>query len=166
MNQVEARARLALLVDASNEPVLGAPDLDDLLRRSRVADAAGYAPDDVGYEDTWNLNHAASLGWKIKAGRLTNAYLFMSGGKMLSRNQMYDHCMAMSRRYAMSAGVGSMPLRSTRGRRPLRDEGVDPPGLYIEGLAPYSGPNATLAGVETNWSPDERSNADAPRYGH
>ena len=157
MNAVEARARLSLLVDATSEPVLDTPDLDDLLRRAAIVDVSGFLPEDDSWTPTYNLTHAASLGWKIKSGRLTNAYLFMSGGKMLSRNQMFEHCMAMSRRYAMSSGVGSMPLRTSRGRLPLRDADVAPPGLYIEGLAPYSGPNATLAGVETNWSPDERS---------
>jgi hypothetical protein len=158
MNEVEARARLALLVDATSEPVLDVPDLDDLLRRSSVRDVSNRYPEDEGWTPTYNLNHAASLGWKIKSGRLTNAYLFMSGGKMLSRNQMFEHCLTMSRRYAMAGGIGSVSIATSRDRRPLRDGGVDPPGLYIEGLAPFSGPNGTLEGVVTNWSPDERSN--------
>lgn len=157
MNQVEARARLALLVDASTEPVLDAPDLDDLLRRASIDDEVGNHPDSDAWTPRYNLNLAASLGWKLKQGRLSNAYLFMSGGKMLSRNQMFDHCERMSRRYAMSAGVGSVPMRTSRGRLPLRDEGVAPPGAYIEGLTPFSGPFAIFAGVVTNWSPDERS---------
>ena len=157
MNAVEARARLTLLVDATSEPVLDVPDLDDLLRRSALRDVNGYDPDTEGWTPTYNLNHAASLGWKIKSGRLTNAYLFMSGGKMLSRNQMFDHCMTMSRRYAMAGGIGSVPVRTARDRRPLRDPGVDPPGAYIEGLTPFSGPIGILDGVVTNWSPDERS---------
>lgn len=161
MNLVEARARLSLLTDAQSEPRLSVSDLDDLLRRARVPDENNVGPDEVGWIETYNVNHAASLGWKVKQGRLTNAYLFMSGGKMLSRNQMFDHCERMSRRYAMSSGIGSVPLRTSRGRLPLRDEGVAPPGLYIEGLAPFSGPNATLTGVVTNWSPDERSNRAA-----
>lgn len=167
MSDVEARARLADLVAASDEPTLDAADLDDLLRRSKLTDALGRIPTDVNWTETYSLNHAASIGWKLKAGRLTNAYLFMSGGKMLSRNQMFDHCMAMARRYAAASGVASVGFGTSRDRRPLRDEGVAPPGLYIDGLSLYAGPNPDLAvrrgggrfgrHVETNWSPDDRS---------
>lgn len=160
MNVVEARARLSMLTDSTQEPTLSVSDLDDLLRRAKVSDINGLHPEDTGWVETYNVNHAASMGWKVKQGRLSNAYLFMSGGKMLSRNQMFDHCERMSRRYAMSSGVGSVPMRTARGRRPLRDEGVAPPGIYIDGFSAFSGSNGTLTGVVTNWSGGGRS----PRY--
>jgi hypothetical protein len=92
--------RLKIITDYATEPVLSSNDLSYLLSISRVIDPDWRTPDDTNWEPTYDVLHAAAQGWLLKASRLVNRYLFMSGGKMFARQQMFDHCMMMYKRYA------------------------------------------------------------------
>lgn len=82
-----------------------------------VVSGNSIAADGVTYQEqgafswveTYDVNFAISQAWLLKAGRLADRYLFMSGGKMFSRQQFYDHCMALHRKYAMRS-----PLKAAR----------------------------------------------------
>lgn len=82
-----------------------------------VASGAAVVLDGVTYtesgstvwERTWDVNGAVAAGWLIKAGRTANQYLFMSGGKMLSRQQVHRQCLTMYHKYAMKS-----PLKAAR----------------------------------------------------
>lgn len=110
MTEAEARARILTFVAASDEPVLASADVEVLLDMARRVDENNLAPGDTGWVETWDVNYAVAQGWLIKAGRLAGAYLFMSGGKMLARQQMYDHCIKQYRMYAMKAGISAVRL--------------------------------------------------------
>lgn len=83
-------------------------------------DGTTVTQDGVTYDDqgTWSWvesydpNFAIAQAWLLKAGRLADRYLFMSGGKMFSRHQFYDHCMEQYRRYLSKSGLKSIPLAS------------------------------------------------------
>lgn len=110
MTEAEARARILLFTEAGSEPVLDSAAVDVLLSMAKKVDGFGLEPQDTGWTPSWNVNYAISQGWLIKAGRLSDRYLFMSGGKMFARQQFYDHCMKMAYRYASKAGIQSVRL--------------------------------------------------------
>ncbi len=110
MTEAEARARIVLYLDPSVEPVIAAGEIDVLLDMSRRVDVSGVRPGDTNWEPTFDINYAVAQGWLVKASRLTERYLFMDAGKMFSRNQYYEHCMEMHKKFAMRAGVQAVPL--------------------------------------------------------
>jgi hypothetical protein len=118
MTEVEARAQVAQMTDAAGEPPLSAADLDSLIRQARRVDSMGRLPSDPDWEPTYSLPYAAAKGWELKAGRLANKFMFMSGGKMFSRNQMFRHCQDMARTFRSQLGVGA--IRMSRGSPPFR----------------------------------------------
>ena len=129
MTEAEARAEISVLCDAGTEPVLASADLDLLLRKAKRVDKYGVWPTETGWTQTYDVNYGAATGWLLKAGRLANRYLFMSGGKMFSRQQYYDHCIKMYRLY-----LSKSPIKATR--------------LTAEDTA-----IARLASVPNNWNP-------------
>lgn len=110
MTEAEARARIELLAAASEEPVLATADVNVLLIMAKRVDVNGLQPGDATWTPTWAINYAVAQGWLIKAGRLSGRYLFMSGGKMFARQQMFDHCMKLHAKYAMKAGISAVRL--------------------------------------------------------
>jgi hypothetical protein len=68
-------------------------------------DRYGVEPSETSWAETWDCNYAAAQGWLLKAGRLASRYLFMSGGKMFSRQQFYDHCMDQYKTYLKKAPI-------------------------------------------------------------
>ncbi len=181
-SQAQVRARLKVLTDSANEPVLADPaDIDVLMGMAKRVDLFGNPPDSytewspstlhvpgdvnvpVGkYSDPvnpivrngfyytcttggaggavepvwpvvvgqtvndgaavwtcsgaapWNprydLYYAVAQGWLLKSSRLVGHYNFMTGGKMLSRQQFYDHCMDQYKLYARKSGIKGIRL--------------------------------------------------------
>lgn len=110
MTAAEARDRLIAFADANSEPVLTSSDLDLLIVLAKRVDKFGILPGDTSWEETYDVNYAVAQGWLIKAGRLAPRYNFMSGGKMLSRQQFYDHAMKMYHKFAMKSPIKSVRL--------------------------------------------------------
>lgn len=110
MTEAEARARIVLFLDPSTEPVIAAGEIDVLVDMARRVDKNTVRPGDDGWTPTFDINYAVAQGWLVKASRVTERYLFMDAGKMFSRNQYYEHCMEMHRKFAMKAGVQAVPL--------------------------------------------------------
>lgn len=119
MNRATALARLTLFGETAVEPVISSGEKDTLLDMAKEADKYGVWPTDAEWEETYNANYAIAQAWLLKASRLAPRYLFMSGGKMLSRNQYYDHCMKQYKVYSMKAGIRAQKLSAT-------DLGLDP----------------------------------------
>ena len=117
MNEASTRARLSVFADLSTEPVLGEADIQVVLDMSRRLDINGVRPDQDAWEETYDANYAIAQCWLIKASRLANRYLFMAGGKMFSRNQFYEHCMELHKKYLGKANVGAIRLASEGGTR-------------------------------------------------
>jgi hypothetical protein len=110
MTEAEARARIIMFANATEEPALASEELDILLSMAKRVDTYTVLPSEVTWTPTWDLNYAIAQAWLVKAGKLSSRYLFMTGGKMLSRQQYYDHCMKMYHKFAMKAGVKAVRL--------------------------------------------------------
>lgn len=117
MNEASTRARLSVFADLQTEPVLGEADIQVVLDMSRRLDINGVRPDTQGWSETYDANYAIAQCWLIKASRLANRYLFMSGGKMFSRNQFYEHCMDLHRKYLGKAHIAALRLETEGGTR-------------------------------------------------
>jgi hypothetical protein len=110
VTEAEARARIELFLDPQTEPIIYAAELDILLDISRRVDRSGVRPSDTGWEETYDVNYAVAQGWLVKSTRLAPRYLFMDAGKMYSRNQFYDHCVALHKKFLMRCGIQAVPL--------------------------------------------------------
>lgn len=110
MTEAECRARIVLFADGETEPALQSPDLDVLVTMCRTVDKFGLVFGDDNWTETYNYYYGVAQAWLLKAGRLANRYLFMTGGQMLSRQQYYDHCMKMYHKYAMKSGIRAQRL--------------------------------------------------------
>lgn len=77
-----------------------------------VADGAavwtctGTAP----WNPRYDVNYAVAQGWLLKSNRLVGHYNFMTGGKMLSRDQFYAHCMKQYKLYSSKSGPKGIRL--------------------------------------------------------
>lgn len=103
-----AADRLAVMVASTEEPLLSEDELADLLEQSRRPDADGNNPDAEDWQETYDLDSAAATGWEWKAGRATPGFSFGEDGQMFSRQQVFDHCMAMADRYRRSSGSATV----------------------------------------------------------
>ncbi len=126
MTEAEARARILMFVNANEEPALASEEIDVLVSMAKRIDKNGVWPSDTSWTGTWDISYAVAQGWLVKAGRLADRYLFMEGGKMLSRQQYYDHCMKMYAKF-----LSKSPLKAIR-------------------LAPAE--DAIYSGVDSNWN--------------
>lgn len=110
MTEAEVRNRILVFADGESDPVLTSSDLDLLVSMSKVIDKYGVFPTDTGWAETYAWNWAIAQAWLLKASRVSNRYLFMSGGKMFSRQQYYDHCVKQYKRYIGKAGIQAIRL--------------------------------------------------------
>lgn len=113
MNRATALARLTLLGETATEPVISSSEKETLLDMAKTADKYGVWPTDASWTQTYDVNYAIAQAWLLKSSRLAPRYLFMSGGRMLSRNQYYDHCIKQYKIYSMKAGIRSQKLSPT-----------------------------------------------------
>jgi len=110
MTEAEARARIVLYLNPEIEPIIASGELDLLLDIAKMVDKNGVKPGQTNWTETYDWSYAVSQGWLIKATRLADRYLFMSGGKMLSRNQFYEHCIALHGKFANKARFKALRL--------------------------------------------------------
>lgn len=103
MTEAEARTKLELMVLASEEPLLSATQLTDILTYARRPDADGLTYEDVGWTPTWDLDAAAAEGWRRKAGIAAARFNFSEDGQNFQRAQVYAHCLSQAEQYARRA---------------------------------------------------------------
>ena len=113
MNLATATTRLTLFGETATEPVITSEEKTILLAMAVTADKYGVWPTDANWIQTYDVNYAIAQAWLLKSSRLAPRYLFMSGGKMLSRNQYYDHCIKQYKAYSMKAGIRAQKLSKT-----------------------------------------------------
>jgi hypothetical protein len=124
MTNLEARDRLAILVQAKANPTLCPPELDFCLERARVCDAGGLVPADPAWAGAWDFNVAAREGWELKAGKAANYHDIAVDNRAFSANQVFKDCQAQADRYrrriagtiscrATSDNSGTLPLTCT-----------------------------------------------------
>jgi hypothetical protein len=103
MDRTAAELRLKSMTAWDEDPALSQEEIDDLLEQAKVPDADGLAITDAAWDPTWDLNFAASKGWDLKAGKVVNRFRFEEDNQVFHRNQIHDHCLAMSKRYGRGA---------------------------------------------------------------
>lgn len=119
MTEAEARNRILVFSGGEQDPVLTSADLDILVSLCRTLDKYGVLPADTTWTPTYDTNYGIAQAWLLRATRVADRYLFMSGGKMFSRQQFYDHCLKQYKLYIGKSGLRSLRL------------GHDPLGLGI-----------------------------------
>lgn len=103
MTRADAKLRLQNMTAYDEDPILEDGDLEQLLDDSRLTDVNGVIPGATGWVETFDLNYAASKGWDLKAGKCANRFRFEEDNQVFHRNQIHDHCVAMSKRYGRGA---------------------------------------------------------------
>jgi hypothetical protein len=81
------------------------PDLRGLPAAEYVAEDNGIRWVDNGslWARTYDLNAAAAVGWRWKAGLVAHKYAFGTDGQTFTRNQWFAHCMQMAEVYGKRA---------------------------------------------------------------
>lgn len=109
MDTAAARARLERMVAVDAQPRLTAAEVEDLLGAFRLVDAAGLAPDETGWEPTYDLNGAAAEGWRWKEAKATELVNFSADGASFNRGDIVKACAAMAEYYDNRAPAGPGP---------------------------------------------------------
>ena len=149
-----AKARLAMMVAATQDPVLTDGEVEMLLDLARRPDIEDRSPDAVGWVPTWALGAAAAEGWRWKAGKASPRVDMQGDDSRLSRSQMFSHCMQMAARYDRQAWAAVPIVAPDRGDGLARDLGWGPvinAGTSIgdRRLAPFALPGAAARGDNT-----------------
>lgn len=111
-----AERELRRMTQATVDPGLTDPEIEDLLWLARIDDEDGYEPDDASWTPTYGhsgLRRAAAEGWRTKAGKLTPEFdAAVGSGTEFKRKQKYDMCMDMAAQFDRGAGggIGSVAL--------------------------------------------------------
>jgi hypothetical protein len=95
-----AKDKLKKMTAWDTAPELTDGEIDELLEQAAVMDAAGLAPDDVGWTPTYDLNAAAASGWMIKAARAAPMVEVDPPGSGVFTSKVFDNCTRMARTYA------------------------------------------------------------------
>ncbi|MEO8649149.1 MAG: hypothetical protein ABI539_08290 [Acidobacteriota bacterium] len=92
--------RLKKMTAWEAEPELTETEVGDLLDRSGIVDAAGWAPSDDDWSPTYDLNSAAFEGWMIKAGRASELTEIDPPDSGVFTSRVFENCLAMARIYS------------------------------------------------------------------
>jgi hypothetical protein len=113
LTEPQARAKLALMVLADQDPVLSDDQLGDLVERARRPDGEGSTwPDGDAWTPTWDLDAAAAEGWNRKAAMAANRFNFGEDGQSFQRAEVYANCVKQAEAYARRS-MGSIPYASS-----------------------------------------------------
>lgn len=87
------------------EPTLSEEDLDAALAVSALVDSEGLVPSDEDWEPTYDLNHAASAAWLVKAARASALTEVDPPESGIVTSKVFDNCRAMARIYAAKRNI-------------------------------------------------------------
>lgn len=84
------------------------------LIRLQIADPSG--PDEALhdaqvqalYDEAESINGTVAKAWRVKAATVADWYLANIDGSFLSRNQVFEHCIAMAEHYEEIAGTSGV----------------------------------------------------------
>lgn len=109
MDEATAYDRLSAMVAKDSVPTLDDIQVSELLLMARRPDSDGLLPSDENWTGTYDLNAAASEGWRWKAAKVAGNFGFSSDGQTFNREQVHRACLAMAASYGKRR-VGSIPL--------------------------------------------------------
>lgn len=117
-----ARARLAILTDATGRVPLTTDELDLCLADAAVVDADGAQVDDPGWAGAWDWNYAAGRGWDLKAGKVAADFTFSADDASYSKDTVMQKCLQMAQTY-YGRTLRTQPLGGDRtfGLYPMTD---------------------------------------------
>lgn len=114
LTKAEALALLGREIPAAQAPALDSADLDDLVALMAVRDAAGNAPRDAAWAETYDrglLAYAAMRAWERKAARVAGLVTFTADGASINAGELHLQCLRMAKRYRsrLSGSVAVAP---------------------------------------------------------
>ena len=102
---MEAIDHLKLMTAWQSSPQLSEAELEALLAKFSLMDAAGRPPTASGWTPTYNLRAAAREAWRWKAARAAELISTDLDGDRMSANQIFEHCQAMIRSFSSARSV-------------------------------------------------------------
>jgi hypothetical protein len=114
-SEAEARALLEARLQPQVSPALTPDEVDGLLARAQVADAAGVLPGAPGYTPTWGeaaVASAISEGFAMKAAKAINSYDVKAGDVEAKRSQTIQFLADAGAHYAQAAANGGFGVSS------------------------------------------------------
>lgn len=122
MTTAEARARIEDDTQWQIAPALTAQEVDRLVARAQVADAAGLVPGATGYVGTYTAASvllATATGWDWKAAKAVK-FDVKAGSTEAKRSQVYEMCLRQAARFraaadGWSSGIGSVRVVTALG---------------------------------------------------
>lgn len=112
MTPLVADRRLKNMTAWDCAPCLTQDDINMLLVACARADDDGNEPPDTGWKPTYDLDWAAREAWAWKAGYVADRFSMTVEGTVLTRAQVYDHCVRMYNLYDKKAVGRPHSLRS------------------------------------------------------
>ena len=136
MTSNEALAIVKLNCNTTGDPVVSDSDVSSVIAQYKIIDAEGRLISDDDYEETYHIPLICQAIWRIKAGKVANAYDMTNGDQTLNRNQMVRAMLDMANYWGrLCNGSATMetrydplkeyPLGDTIPRRGYRLDGLD-----------------------------------------
>ncbi len=107
---MSALDELKLLTAWDAEPALTEAELNDVLAKAALTDAAGVLPSATGWSATYDLNAAAAEAWLIKAARASPTVEVDPPGSGIFTSKVFDNCRKMARIYAGKRNSSSITV--------------------------------------------------------
>jgi len=104
---MSALDKIKLITAWTSEPALTEDELEDLLAEAAIPDGEGVAPEDEGWEPTYDINRAASEAWLIKAARAAELVEVDPPESGIVTSKVFDNCRAMARLYSARRAASS-----------------------------------------------------------
>jgi len=105
---MSALDQLKLITAWDTEPQLTEAELDSVLAKAALPDAAGIPPLAAGWNATYDVNSAAVEAWLIKAARASATVETDPPGSGVFTSKVFDNCRKMAGIYAGKRNSSSM----------------------------------------------------------
>lgn len=66
------------------------------------------------WQPSWNLDYAACLGWRVKAGKVAHRFDFAADGQKFDRSQLHAMCLEQATVYGRAGLTGSVTVSAER----------------------------------------------------
>lgn len=112
MTSNEALAIVKLNCNTTGDPVVSDSDVASVIAQYKIVDDDGRLITDDDYEETYHIPLICQAIWRIKAGKVANAYDMTNGDQTLNRNQMVRAMIDMANYWGrMCNGSAAMETR-------------------------------------------------------
>lgn len=122
MTDADVKNELTSRLDATTWPVLTSTDLDGLVAKCKLKDAAGLAPSATGWAPTYNVDLGELAGWRLKMARVASRYNSATDGTTLNRGDLIKQYKMMADEVAARIPWNASIVRSPSGNLNLNTD--------------------------------------------